>query len=328
MDRGDISPILVVHGGAGVFTEDRVAPARAGCLAAVAAGLELFREGGSALDAALAAVRILEDDPTFNAGVGAVLNRDGIVEVDAAVMDGDGLRFGGIAAVPNLRRPIDLARAVMDDGEQTLLAADGAWTFAREHGFEPCDPATLITELARNRWRVEQQRRAGGGRPAVVPEGHEDPGTVGACAIDARGHVASATSTGGITWKRSGRVGDTPLCGCGTYADDEGGAASATGHGESITRVTMTRVCVDLMRAGASATEAAWQAVSVLANRVGGQGGIICCDTRGRIGAAHNSARMAWGAGRLIGDQRVAMSDIAVPHGADAQALLGRSLTP
>lgn len=322
MVRRDASPILVVHGGAGVFTDDRVAPARAGCLAAVERGLEILAAGGSALDAAMAAVRQLEDDPAFNAGVGAVLNRDGVVEVDAAVMDGAGLRFGGIAAVPNLRRPIDLARAVMDDGEHTLLAGDGAWAFARERGIAPCDPGALITERARERWAVERARRAAGAAPMTDPEGHEDPGTVGACAIDAAGHVAAATSTGGITFKRAGRIGDTPLCGCGTYADDLGGAASATGHGESITRVTMTRVCVDYMRAGGSATDAAWDAVAVLADRVGGEGGIICCDAQGRIGAAHNSARMAWGAGSIIDGRTATLADISIARDTDIATLL------
>lgn len=315
--------MLVVHGGAGVFTEDRVGPARAGCLAAVQRGLECFAAGGSALDAAMAAVRYLEDDPTFNAGVGAVLNRAGLVEVDAGVMEGTGLRFGGIAAVPNLRRPIDLARAVMDDGEHTLLAGEGAWAFARERGIEPCDAAELITARARERWAIERGRRAAGERPMTDPEGHEDPGTVGACAVDAAGHVAAATSTGGITFKRQGRVGDTPLCGCGTYADDQGGAASATGHGESITRITMSRVCVDQMRGGRSAGAAAWAAVDVLRDRVGGEGGIICCDASGRLGAAHNSSRMAWGAGRLAADGRlVSISDISIARDTDIHALL------
>ncbi len=303
MSRREVTPILVVHGGAGRFSDDRWDAARAGCRAATEAGLAVLAGGGGAVDAACAAVRVLEDDPTFNAGVGAVLSRDGTLEVDAAVMDGHDLRFGAIGAVPNVRRPIDFARAVMDDGEHALLCGEAAWAFGRERGWAPCDPAELITARARERLALELEKRARGAvGPVTDPE---DPGTVGACAVDAAGHVAAATSTGGITFKRSGRIGDTPLCGCGTYADDEGGAASATGHGESIIRVTMTRACVDAMRAGGSANTAAWASVHELARRVGGEGGIICCDRDGRVAAAHNSPSMAWAAGR-VGGQVVA----------------------
>lgn len=291
--RLPITPLVVVHGGAGRYSDDRVAAAEAGCADAVAAGLAVLEAGGSALDASQAAVRVLEEDPTFNAGVGCVLTRDGTVEVDAAVMDGATLAFGAVAAVPNLRNGIELARAVLDDGEHVLLCAEGAWTFGRERGFAPVTPDELITPLARERLAQAAQRRALVGRE--VPD---DPGTVGACALDRHGNVAAATSTGGMTHKRSGRIGDTPLCGCGTYADNTAGAASATGVGETIVRVTMTRVCVDTMRA-ATAAQAAWSSVAELQSRVDGEGGIICVDRFGRVGAAHNSARMAYGAGML-----------------------------
>jgi len=312
MSRPDVSPILVVHGGAGRFSPDRWDAARAGCRAAVEAGLAVLAAGGSAVDASCAAVRVLEDDPTFNAGVGAVLSRAGTIEVDAAVMDGRDLRFGAIGAVANARRPIDFARAVMDDGEHALVCGEAAWAFGRELGFAPCDPSEMISARARERFALEQEKRARG--PVAPVTDPEDPGTVGACAVDAAGHVAAATSTGGITYKRPGRVGDTPLCGCGTYADDEGGAASATGHGESIIRVTMARVCVDAMRAGGSANAAAWASVHELARRVGGEGGMICCDRDGRVAAAHNSPSMAWAAGR-VGGQVIA--DMVLEPGDD-----------
>jgi beta-aspartyl-peptidase (threonine type) len=302
----DVTPAIVVHGGAGKYTDDRVPPARAGCEQAVRAGLAVLERGGSALDAAIAAVRVLEDDPTFNAGVGSVLTRSGEVEVDAAVMDGAALRFGAITAMRRVRRPIELARAVMETGEHVLLAGEPAWELARELGFAPCDPAELVTDRARQRLALELDKRAAGTAVEPVTD-PEDPGTVGACAVDRAGNVAAATSTGGITFKRPGRVGDTPLCGCGTFADGLAGAASATGHGESIIRVTMSRVCVDAMRAGASAGDAAARAVREL-ERVEGQGGIICCDPRGGIGAAHNSARMAWGAGHLAGETRTGIT--------------------
>lgn len=286
---------IVVHGGAGDVDPSRREAARAGVRRAAEAGLALLASGADALDAAQHAVRVLEDDPSFNAGTGSVLARDGSVEVDAALMDGRDLRFGAVAAMADCDRAIDVARAVLDDGEHVLLAGPGAWDFAREHGFTPALRARLVTERSLRRWRAARDARDGG---AV------DPGTVGACAVDARGHVAAATSTGGTTYKRPGRVGDTPLCGCGTFADDRGGAASATGHGEGIVRITMTRVCVDAMRLGASASEAAWRAVDELA-RVEGSAGIICVGPGGDVGVALNTKTMSWAAAR-VGDAAIA----------------------
>jgi L-asparaginase / beta-aspartyl-peptidase len=175
---------------------------------------------------------------------------------------------------------------VLDDGEHVLLCGEAAWAFARERGFSRDAGGELYTERARRRIEEERARRAA----AAAPQ--PDPGTVGACAIDATGATAAATSTGGTSYKRIGRVGDTPLAGCGTYADDRGGAASATGEGEGIVRVTMTRTCVELMRAGATAAEAARAAVAELGERVGGHGGVICCDRAGGLGAAHNTQAM------------------------------------
>jgi len=313
-----IKPALVVHGGAGRYTDDRIAAAEAGCSRAVRAGLDVLAAKGTAVEASMAAVRVLEDDPTFNAGVGSVLTREGTVEIDAAVMDGRNLAFGAVAAVPNLARGVDLAKLVMDDAEHVLLCGDGAWQFARGYGMEPAPPETLITELARARLQTAAQRRAEHGRQRP-----DDPGTVGACAVDAAGHVAAATSTGGTTYKRVGRIGDTPLCGCGTYADDLGGAASATGVGEGIVRITMTRLCVDHMRT-ATASAAAWASVAELVDRVDGEGGIICVDHHGRLGAAHCSPRMAYGAGRLRDDGSYALSaGIELAQGEDVMAALG-----
>ncbi len=269
-----IVPAIVVHGGAGTLPAERIPGAQAGCCAAAARGLAVLADGGSALDAVQAAVRVLEDDPGFNAGVGAALTRAGTVEQDAAIMDGATLRAGAVGAVPNLRRPIDLARAVLDDGEHILLVGDAAWELARERGFTPARPEELITE--RTRQKLQDWAH----------------GTVGACAIDAAGHVAAATSTGGMTGKRPGRVGDTPLPGCGTYADDRGGAASATGTGELIIRVTLTRVLVDHLRAGRPAQVAAQLAIDELVERVGGDAGVICVDRLGAIASAHSSEMM------------------------------------
>ena len=280
-----IVPAIVVHGGAGTVETERVPAALAGCRAAAARGLEVLARGGSALDAVQVAVRALEDDPNYNAGIGAALSRDGTVELDAIIMDGAALRVGAIGAMPNVRQPIDLARAVLEDGEHVLLVGEAAWAFGREKGFAPCDPAVLITPRARARLETEAaQRRAG--------TAGNQAGTVGACAIDAGGHVAAATSTGGLTYKRPGRVGDTPLPGCGTYADDRGGAASATGTGELIMRVTLTRIVVDQLRAGRTAKEAAELAIAELSERVGGDAGVICVDRLGRVGVARSSEMM------------------------------------
>ena len=284
-----IVPAIVVHGGAGTVEAEAVPAALAGCRAAAVRGLEVLGAGGSALDAVQAAVRALEDDPAYNAGVGSALSREGTIELDAMIMDGAGLRIGAVGAVPNLRQPIDLARLVLDDGEHGLLVGEAAWRFAREHGLRPVDPATMITARSRARLEAERKARADAGRG-------KHAGTVGACAIDAGGHVAAATSTGGTTFKRAGRVGDTPLPGCGTYADDRGGAASATGTGELIMRVTLTRIVVDQMRAGRTAGEAARLGIDELVERVGGDAGVICVDRFGRIGAARSSEMMphAW----------------------------------
>jgi beta-aspartyl-peptidase (threonine type) len=225
-----MTPSIIVHGGAGGVEDARRAQVVTGCELAARAGWKILAEGGRALDAVEAAVRVLEDDGEFNAGYGAALNRLGIVEVDASIMDGR-LRAGAVAAVPWMRHPVTLARHLLEAGEHVLLAGGGALLYAREHGLPAGDPPdSMISPRARAR--------------------HQSTGTVGACAADASGSVAAATSTGGTAGKRPGRVGDSPLVGAGTFADDEGGAASATGHGESILRVCMTRFAVDLLRGG------------------------------------------------------------------------------
>lgn len=284
---------ILVHGGAGRLVEERHELAKAGCLTAALAGLRVLAGGGSALDAVQTAVRALEDDPEFNAGVGAVLARDGSVELDASIMDGAG-RIGAVAAVPDLRRPVDLARAVLDDGEHVMLAGPAAWTFAGERGFVRGPADELITARARARLAEEAAKRS---KPAV------EGGTVGAVAIDAGGHVAAATSTGGIAFKRPGRVGDTPLPGCGTWADDAGGAASATGDGEAIIKVTLTRRLVDALAAGADPSSAARTALAELVARTRGTAGVICVDRTGRLAADHVTDTMPVGAGAIVDGQ-------------------------
>ena len=279
-------PAIIVHGGAGVADPERGPPAIAGCERAARAGFSILDRGGSALDAVEAAVRVLEDDPEFNAGFGSVLDREGKVEVDACIMAGD-LRAGAVGAVPWLRHPVTLARRVLAGGEHVLLVGEGALAFGREHGILPEAPAAMISPRARA--RHEREARA---RRALDQPGN----TVGACALDRAGHVAAATSTGGLSWKRAGRVGDSPLVGAGTYADDEAGAASATGHGEAIMRVVMAKYAVDRMRAGARPAQAARDAVAELGRRTGDEGGIILIGRDGSCARHASSPRMPWAA--------------------------------
>jgi beta-aspartyl-peptidase (threonine type) len=280
-----MSPVIVVHGGAGSrpATGPAADAARDACARAAALGHAILAGGGDALDAVQAAVRALEDDERFNAGRGSALTREGTVEMDAAIMSGDGLRAGAVAAASGVRNPIDLARRVLDAGEHVLLVGAGALAFAREAGVTLCPPDFHVTDAARADLERELARRA---RP-------EGGGTVGAVAVDARGHVAAATSTGGMVGQRVGRVGDSPLPGAGTYADDAAGAASATGHGERIIQVGLARTAIDLLRAGLPADEAAPRALAAL-ERVGGRGGLILVDRAGRAGVAFNTTSMSW----------------------------------
>jgi len=287
-------PSIAVHGGAG--ERPPAGPdadaARAGCEEAARAGWAILEAGGAALDAVQAAVLAMEDAPIFNAGRGSCLTRAGTVEMDAAIMAGDGLRAGAVGAVSGVRNPIVLARRVLDDGEHVLLVGPGAEAFAREQGVEMVAPDYHVTDAARVALAAAMLSRAAP-RPAPAPAGGA-AGTVGAVARDAAGHVAAATSTGGTVGKRPGRVGDSPLAGAGTYADDEAGAVSATGHGERIIQVGMARFAVDLLRAGVPAAEAAARAVALLGARVGGRGGLIVVGRDGDVGAAFNTRSMAW----------------------------------
>lgn len=260
----------------------------AGCERAAAAGFEILRDGGSALDAVQRAVQVLEDDPLYNAGTGGSLTRAGTLELDAALMDGATLRAGAVCALRPFPSPIAIARRVLDDGQHVLLAAEGAAAFAREHGFEPSD--AMITDKARERlqrWRDGQ-----------VGEGWAG-GTVGAVACDGQGHVAAATSTGGTVGKRPGRVGDSPILGAGTWADDETGACSATGVGEAILRVGLARVACE---AAASDPQAAVRAaLARLEARVGGEAGLILVTSDGRVGVARNTETMSHAIARASG---------------------------
>jgi beta-aspartyl-peptidase (threonine type) len=307
---------VLVHGGAGEIAADRYATQQRGCLEAARAAAEVLRAGGSAVDAAQRAVFVLEDLPTFNAGTGATLNAAGLIELDAALMEGTGLRAGGVCALPPFLHPIAIARAALEDGRHVLYAGEGAARFAQSRGFEPSTSEAMTTPEARAHWQASRQGSrpdpsegfpggtSGQSNPPSSGEGSPgSPGTVGAVVRDARGGVAAATSTGGLMNKRAGRVGDSPLLGAGTYADDEGGACSATGAGEAIMRVALAKAAVDAMRAGALPEDAARRAIQRLGARVGGTGGLILVDRDGRLGFARNTATMAWAAaGATLGE--------------------------
>lgn len=264
---------LVIHGGCGAMrpetvSEDQEQLARAGLNAALDAGEGILASGGTALDAVEAAARALEEHPAFNAGRGSVLTADGHVELDAAIMDGNDRRAGAVAGLQKTRAPISAARAAMEHSPHVLLTYEGADGFAMEHGLEQVD----------NKWFVIPERQAQLDK-IMATGGKFDTdikyGTIGAVACDSNGHVAAATSTGGLTAKRWGRIGDSPLIGAGTYADDRAAAVSATGLGESFIRAVAAHELCARMRIGGEGLQAALDAVLADVKLLGGTGGLI-----------------------------------------------------
>ncbi|MBI4471183.1 MAG: isoaspartyl peptidase/L-asparaginase [Acidobacteria bacterium] len=272
---------LVVHGGAWEIPAELAEACRQGVRSAVDRGWAVLARGGSAIDACEQAIIELEDEPVFDAGAGSHLNRDGKVQLDAILMNGSTLKSGAVVAVERVRNPIRLARLVLEKSDHMMLAAPGAEQFARENGLELCDPRDLIVEREKNLWAERS------GTVASM-------GTVGAVAVDASGDVAAGTSTGGTFFKYPGRVGDSPLVGCGCYADNLASAVSTTGHGESIMKVVLAKTANDLVAAGRSPQEAADAAISILSRRTEGQGGLIVVDRSGRMGFAFSTPHMAY----------------------------------
>ncbi len=288
-------PTVLVHGGAGAVEPGRRAAHLEGCERAALVGAAVLGKGGAPLEAAEAAVIALEEMPLYNAGVGACLNRDGALELDAAVMRGADLRLGAVTCLPPFLHPISVARAVLEEGAHVFLAGEGAADFAEAHGFCRAAPEDMITDLARE--RLERRRRGEVGRGWAG-------GTVGAVVVDGHGQVAAATSTGGTVGKSPGRVGDTPVPGAGTWADDLSGACSATGIGEDILRVGLARNACAAIAAGLEPCIAAQQAIDGMEARIGGSGGLILVDPMGRWGAAFNTEMMSYAVaepGRLLG---------------------------
>ena len=279
---------IIVHGGAWDIPEEAHEAHLRGVAYAAEAGHDLLRTGASAVEAVEEAVRHLEEDPTFDAGRGSFLNSDAEVEMDAMIIDGRRIDMGAVAAVQGVLHPVSLARAVMERTEHTMLVGEGAMAFAREIGVETLDVRELITE--RERRRLEEILSDPDFRTRRVFEGPAD--TVGAVAVDAEGHVAAATSTGGTPNKRAGRVGDSPLVGSGAYADDQLGGASTTGWGESIMKVVLAKyVCDAIPHLGPEG--AAIEGIGHLSRRVDGVGGVIALSPDGEPGFFQNTPRMA-----------------------------------
>jgi L-asparaginase / beta-aspartyl-peptidase len=238
-----MKPSLIIHGGAWNIPDQAVEDCRAGIRRALEAGWKILSSGGTATDAVESSIVILEDDPTFDAGFGAHLNTEGRVQLDAIIMDGATLKAGSVAAVERIRNPIRLARQVLEHSEHMMIVAAGAEKFAVEHGIALCAPEDLIHERERVAWgRCLEDSHA-----AEHHVGHES-GTVGAVALDQHGHIVAGTSTGGTCCKLPGRVGDSPLIGCGCYADSEAGGVSCTGHGEGIMKIVMAKMATDLLQ--------------------------------------------------------------------------------
>jgi len=287
---------LVLHGGAGTMDRRRMTPEReeryhAGLRAALSAGHAVLMDGGSALDAVTAAVVALEDDPVFNAGRGAVFNADGRQEMDAAVMDGRDRAAGAVAGILGPRNPVLAARAVLDKSEHVFLIGEGALAFCRDQGLPFAEESYFFTE---ERWAALQAEltRRRSGQPDDGDEQRKH-GTVGAVALDRRGDLAAATSTGGMTAKRPGRVGDTPVIGAGTYADNATCAVSATGHGEYFIRHAVAHEIAARIRwAGQSLDEATRAVVVDTLGPIGGSGGLVAVDRGGAVSLCFNCSGM------------------------------------
>jgi beta-aspartyl-peptidase (threonine type) len=300
-----IAPVLAVHGGAWDIPDELVEPHRQGLSNALAAGYALLEKGASAVDAVESAVAVMEDDEAFDAGRGSFLTSDGRVQLDALLMDGNTLRAGGVACVERLRNPIHAARLVMDLSPHVYFVGAGAEAFAAEHGMPLIDNSELVIDRERRHLAGTQQklRDTPPAKPAAAAPSPQlsamhagaSHDTVGAVALDGRGNVAAATSTGGTLNKSPGRVGDSSLIGCGCYADNLSAAVSLTGWGEPIMKLVLGKWAVDRVQQGTPPAQAAEEAIAYLFNRLGGHGGIILLGPMGRFGVAHNTPRMAWG---------------------------------
>jgi beta-aspartyl-peptidase (threonine type) len=302
------------------MTRETEAAYRSALSAALEAGAMLLREGGSSLDAVEASIRLMEDDPLFNAGRGAVFSMAGRNELDASIMDGATLNAGAVASVIRVRHPITLARAVMEKSPHVMLAGDGAELFAQQQGLELVAPSFFFTE---RRWQELEKTLKERGEPIPArPPGAPQPqssfvgemldahqlGTVGVVALDSHGNLAAGTSTGGMTGKRWGRVGDSPIIGAGTYASNESCAVSGTGAGEFFIRLTVTReICALVQYKGYSIQQAADEVVQQRLTALGGTGGAIVVSPQGDIAWSFNTPGMYRASMPSAGPTRIAI---------------------
>jgi L-asparaginase / beta-aspartyl-peptidase len=278
---------MAVHGGAGLLPLDLLKAHREGCRGALRLGLDVLESGGSALDAVQWAVVELENDETYDAGYGSFLNRDGQVECDAGIMDGGRLATGSVCAVAGVPNPVVLARAILES-PLAVLVAGGARDFAVEQGVDVCDPEQLVSPRARRLWDEHSDRGWD-----VADDRSLFGDTVGAVALDQRGDLAAATSTGGMPGKPPGRVGDSPFIGTGVYANNRSAAVSTTGHGELIIPIVWAKSAADLITSGMTTEEAARQSIQLLAPTKA-KGGIIMIDQRGAPAVAWNTPHLAF----------------------------------
>ena len=291
---------IIVHGGCGSWavTDNVREEIVRGCQAAVSAGYQVLKKGGSAFNAVEAAVNSLEDNPLFNAGRGSALNAAGEVEMDALIVDGKTLNFGGVACVKNIANPISLAKLVMERTEHVWLVGTGANRFAAEMGVAEVDPRELVTEAAQKEYEAYckyQSVTKANFSSGMVSAGEGGHDTVGAVAIDIHGNLAAGTSTGGITLKCPGRMGDSPIIGCGAACDNTIAGVSATGHGESIARVTLAqRILFNLTRGNSTAKDAAEEALEFMRSKVEGHGGVVGVTKSGKLFKAFTTKYMPW----------------------------------
>ncbi len=294
MSQGDREGVLrvslIVHGGAWDIPPELAEAHKSGCKAALLEGWEILQSGGHALDAVERAIRKLEDDPAFDAGTGSVLNVEGQVELEAALMEGASLKAGAVAAVQNIKNPISLARRVLES-QHVFLVSRGASLFAEEVGIAECSREELLVERELKRWQALRKDASFQSQDAF---GFPKWDTVGAVAMDRRCNIVAGNSTGGRPYKHPGRVGDAPLVGCGIYADNSLGGVACTGWGEAIIRMAMAKSAVDLLRDDEPVQEAAALAVQLLENKVRGIGGLIMMDRKGDIGLSFNTPKMAY----------------------------------
>jgi beta-aspartyl-peptidase (threonine type) len=291
---------IAIHGGAGTIERSNMTPEkegeyRSGLQRALSAGYDILKRGGSSLDATEAVVRVLEDDPHFNAGKGSVFTSAGTNEMDAAIMDGRTLAAGAVAALKHVKNPISLARLVMEKSGHVMMDSDGAEAFAKENGIELVDQKYFFTQQrwdALQKMKAAEKHRAGGAGKAFLITDQDRHGTVGAVARDKNGNLAAATSTGGTTNKRPGRVGDTPVIGAGTYANNFTCAVSATGDGEYFIRASVGHDLSALMEYKGMSLKDAAQAVLDKVARLGGSGGLVAIDGDGNVTLPFNTAGM------------------------------------